>query len=316
MGFEPRALAHVGMYIWSVQQRSVHSSHGEAGTGVRRPSIEALDTAINTCFQLKSAEPISVCKINRESEDILQQIKKQNLPVLPEGEWVLGLMKMPFQGRNSHLLLWQSDFILFMSNSKIPWRAAHHASLSFTIAWSLLKLISIELVMPSSHLILCYLFLLLSSIFPNIRCLPWHLLQWQSEACSQNSISAATCSLSPDQMGDLIFLKEWPPRGTVQLDYSPSDSSFHRIFQARILEWFAISFSRGSSWPRDQTWVSCIAGRSFYYLSHQGAHKEAKLWQIKDMQHHRLSAALSHSTSLNRRVELSQLMLKYTQNFY
>ena len=33
------------------------------------------------------------------------------------------------------------------------------------------------------------------------------------------------------------------------------------ILQARILEWVAISFSRGSSWPRDQTWVSCIAGR-------------------------------------------------------
>lgn len=88
--FEPRALAHVEMYIWSVQQRSVHSSHGEAGTGERRPSIEALDTAINTSFQLKSAEPISVCKINWESEDVVQQIKKQNLPVLPEGKSCTG----------------------------------------------------------------------------------------------------------------------------------------------------------------------------------------------------------------------------------
>ena len=35
-----------------------------------------------------------------------------------------------------------------------PWTAAHHASLSFTISWSLLKLMSIELVMPSNHLIL------------------------------------------------------------------------------------------------------------------------------------------------------------------
>ena len=35
------------------------------------------------------------------------------------------------------------------------------------------------------------------------------------------------------------------------------------IFQARILEWVAIPFSRGSSWPRDWTWVSCIAGRFF-----------------------------------------------------
>ena len=36
-----------------------------------------------------------------------------------------------------------------------------------------------------------------------------------------------------------------------------------RILQARTLEWVAISFSRGSSWPRDQTWVSCLVGRSF-----------------------------------------------------
>ena len=40
-------------------------------------------------------------------------------------------------------------------------------------------------------------------------------------------------------------------------------SSFHGIFQARILEWVATSFSRGSSWPRDQTRVSCIASRFF-----------------------------------------------------
>ena len=40
-------------------------------------------------------------------------------------------------------------------------------------------------------------------------------------------------------------------------------SSVHGILQARILEWVAIFFSRGSSWPRDRTWVSCIAGRLF-----------------------------------------------------
>ena len=50
----------------------------------------------------------------------------------------------------------------------IPWTAAHHASLSFTISQSLLKLTSIELVMPSNHLILCHPLLLLPSIFPKI----------------------------------------------------------------------------------------------------------------------------------------------------
>ena len=50
-----------------------------------------------------------------------------------------------------------------------PWTAAHQASQSFTISWSLLKLMSIELVMPSNHLILCHSLLLLPSIFPSVR---------------------------------------------------------------------------------------------------------------------------------------------------
>ena len=50
-----------------------------------------------------------------------------------------------------------------------PWTAAHQASLSITSSWSLLKFMSIELVMPSNHLILCRPLLLLPSIFPSIR---------------------------------------------------------------------------------------------------------------------------------------------------
>ena len=50
-----------------------------------------------------------------------------------------------------------------------PWTAARWASLFFTISWSLLKLMSIEWVMPSNHLILCCPLLLLPSIFSSIR---------------------------------------------------------------------------------------------------------------------------------------------------
>ena len=50
-----------------------------------------------------------------------------------------------------------------------PWSAAHQASLSITNSWSLFKLMSIELVMPSNHLILFHPILLLPSIFPSIR---------------------------------------------------------------------------------------------------------------------------------------------------
>ena len=50
-----------------------------------------------------------------------------------------------------------------------PWTAVHQAFLSFTVSWSLLKLKSIESVMPSNRLILCYFLLFLLSIFPSIR---------------------------------------------------------------------------------------------------------------------------------------------------
>ena len=47
------------------------------------------------------------------------------------------------------------------------------------------------------------------------------------------------------------------------MDCSLTGSSVHGIFQARILEWVAMSFSRGSSWPRDRIRISNIAGRLF-----------------------------------------------------
>ena len=43
-------------------------------------------------------------------------------------------------------------------------------------------------------------------------------------------------------------------------------SSVQGILQARILNWVAISFSRGSSWSKDQTWVSCSTGRFFFFF--------------------------------------------------
>ena len=50
-------------------------------------------------------------------------------------------------------------------------------------------------------------------------------------------------------------------------DSSLPGSSVHELLQARILEWVAIPFSRGSSQPRDRTWVTLIAGRFFTILS-------------------------------------------------
>ena len=66
------------------------------------------------------------------------------------------------------------------------------------------------------------------------------------------------------------------------MDCSPLGSSVHGIFQARILEWVAISFSGESSRPRDQTLVSCIAGRFFTnWATREAPHKLLLLskWQ-------------------------------------
>ena len=63
------------------------------------------------------------------------------------------------------------------------------------------------------------------------------------------------------------------------MDCSLPGSSVHGIFQARILEWLAISFSRESSWPRDRTWVSRIAGRRFNLWATREAPREPQKLQ-------------------------------------
>ena len=77
---------------------------------------------------------------------------------------------------NLSSLEWQSggfyDSVQSLSHVRlfvIPWTAARQAFLSFTISWSLLKLMSIESVMPANHLILYHPLLLPPSVFPRIR---------------------------------------------------------------------------------------------------------------------------------------------------
>ena len=72
----------------------------------------------------------------------------------------------------NEVVFWYFTFVVqllsCLQRFATPWTAARHASLSFITSWSLLKLMSIESVMPSNYLILCHLLLLLLSIFPNI----------------------------------------------------------------------------------------------------------------------------------------------------
>ena len=78
-------------------------------------------------------------------------------------------MKPTTQFSNEFDILYSVQFShSVMSDSATPWTAARQASLSITNSWSLLKLISIESVMPSNHLILCRPLLLPPSIFPSV----------------------------------------------------------------------------------------------------------------------------------------------------
>ena len=82
------------------------------------------------------------------------------------------------------------------------------------------------------------------------------------------------------------------------MDCSLPGFSVHGIFQVRVLEWVAISFSRGSSWPRDRTQVSHIVGRRFTHLATREedpkpSHQLYKL-QIKSTQSARQTASMEY----------------------
>ena len=112
-----------------------------------------------------------------------------------------------------------------MSDSLWP-RGLQHARLplSFTISWSLLKLMSIELVMPCNYLILCHPHLLLPSIFPSIRV-------FSNESVLSPVAYGASTNLGSLSFTVIFFL----PFHTV-----------HGVLKTRILKWFAIPFSSGT----------------------------------------------------------------------
>ena len=98
---------------------------------------------------------------------------------LPSWIRIRGLRKLPggrdwLWGKLGLVLMGRAMFSSVQSLSRVwlfvtPWTAARQASLSFTTSLNLLKLVSIESMMPSNHLILCHPLLLLPSIFPSIR---------------------------------------------------------------------------------------------------------------------------------------------------
>ena len=102
-----------------------------------------------------------------------------------------------------------------------PWTAAHQASLSITLSWSLLKLMSIELAMPFNHLILCYPLLLLLSIFPIISVFS---NKWLFSSGGQSIGASASTSVLP------MNIQCWFPLGLTGLIFLQT-KEFSSLFQ-------------------------------------------------------------------------------------
>ena len=132
----------------------------------------------------------------------------------------------------------------------MPQTAAHQASPSFTTSWGLLKLMSIESVMPSNHLIFCHPVLLPPSILPKLGSFP--MSQFFTSGDQSVGVSASA-SVLPMNIQDCFPLgmtaaaaAKWLqscPTLCDPIDGSPPGSSIPGILQARTLEWVAMSFS-------------------------------------------------------------------------
>ena len=126
------------------------------------------------------------------------------------------------------------------------WTVAHQASLSFTVFWGLLKLMSIESVMPSKHLILCCPLLFLPSIFPSIRVFSSESalhIRWPNYL----GFSFST-SLSNEYSGLISFRSDWFDLLAVQ--GTPKSLLQHHSSEGSIL-WpqpFLLSSSHIRTW--------------------------------------------------------------------
>ena len=120
--------------------------------------------------------------------------------------------------QSSVIVQWLSRVQLFA----IPWTVALQASLSFTISQSFLKLNSTESVMPSIHLILCCLLLLLCSIFPSIRVFP---ISWPFASGGQSIRVSASASVLP------MNIQGWFPLGLTGL-FSMQSKELLRVFSS------------------------------------------------------------------------------------
>ena len=116
----------------------------------------------------KSLSVSSICSLQEEGFSHLYLSSKGQIQTVTN----TGGRECQYKGKVAKKQTVQFSSVQSLSCVQIfaaPWTAAHQASLFFTISLSLLNLMSIELVMPSNHLIFCHPLLLLPSTFPRIR---------------------------------------------------------------------------------------------------------------------------------------------------
>ena len=116
--------------------------------------------------------------------------------------WVSDAIQPSHPPQHNKSYIWQFSSVAQLCPTLRPGTAAHQASLSFTISWSLLKLMSIESVMPSSHLILCRPILLLPLVPPSIRVFPMSQL---FQSGGQSIAVSASASVLP------MNTQDWSP---------------------------------------------------------------------------------------------------------
>ena len=115
--------------------------------------------------------------------------------------------------------------------------------------------------------------------------LPWEP-QEQYEKAKRYMLLEKSGEIAPERMKKERKIKSLSHVQLLVTPWSLPGSSVHGIFQVKVLEWVVISFSRGSSWPRDQTGVSCIVGRHFPVWAMRAETKERmKRLMQKQKQH-------------------------------
>ena len=153
-----------------------------------------------------------------------------------------------------------------MSDSVTPWTAALQASLSITNSWSMLKLMSIELVMPSNHLILRGPLLFLPSIFPIIRV-------FSSES---------------------VFHIRWPKYWSFSFSTSPSNE--YSGLSSFMIDWFDLLAVQGtlkSLLQHNSSKASVLRGSAFFMVQLSHPHMTHMKSVFKNLQ--KLSYASVHS---------------------